>query len=395
MRRGWLDRWRPKKNFEHLKIKVESWPDELPDIDLSEIERIYLDKNFYQLLPFQSNLTYTKEVMSKFLQNGTEYQPVSERRATRKSRASNPNSNESNEGQSSNLTASGRTEDTEDTEETASTNRQNVRFEPQSEQEFLNDEGVFSRLRKRLVDSVETSRNHSNSNSSQKANNSSNHKTNSSIDETLETRRNLTKESANRTNSSNQRTKSVDKSLANREVSLIRHRLVKKKVWLNEQAMLSDMNANYLSDLNDLNDLNDFSDCDVEADPEKSNKKKSDSNQSDGPVTSVLRSIRRTSNRIKNVSKSNAARTTTSSSNTRTRRPAKRKAKENLRCDEMVSFAADSHLDFSDLDELDAESNLKESINELHPLKAPTKQLYLFVALVFLSIFTFKFINSQ
>lgn len=472
--RGWLDRWRPKKNFENLKIRVESWAEDLSDIDLTEMERIYLDPNFYQLLPFRSNRTYTKEVMDKFLQSGSQYEPISERTRS-KTFNGYPRINEFYEA--SNRTASSssgtrevviteeaisieeaagiekaagteeavETEEVEGAEETtniedatstkevarshprtekttsnkvASTSyRQNVRFEQQTQQESSNDSGVFSRLRSRLVDSLESSSNSSkssnswtsslsdlnrqtNGNSSTNSNSSGysslngNNSKNNSSKTNGSPRRNLTlKEGTNQAIDSNQRTRSVDKALANREVSLIKHRLVKKKLWLNEQAMLSDMNANYLSDLNGLND---FSDCDdYEKGNEKGNKK---SNRSDGPVASVLRSIRRTSNRVKN-STSNTPVTTARTINTsRPRRPAKRKAKENLRQSPdnlKVTFASDSLLDFSDLDEIDAEPDLKESTHELHPLKAPTRQLYLFVALVFLSIFTFKFINSQ
>lgn len=430
-RSEWFGRWPSKrKTFENLKLKV-GWPDELPEIDVSEIERIYLDENYYQLLPFRSNRTYTRKVMSKFLGNvQTENEPITERsgasspsnrildrtpnrtsdRTLDRTSKRTTNSNKNVENQTSALIASsGLVTDSGPiassslvtdsgpiasssrcSEETTSIRNQpnfhpEEPEEPQIYQEDSDNEGVFSRLRSRLVDSdSQTS-----SNSSKSSN-----QTNASKDRPAKTRRNLTEKNANimQAPSSSQRSIPKNRTPINRESSLIKQRLLKKQVWLNEQAsLLSDMNANYLNDRYELDALGGYSDEDDCGSNQESGQDKSSC--SDDPSNSVVN--RRTSNRTKNLTKLFTAGGgfTNTTTTTKTRTPTRRKAKENVNNQE-IRFAAISQLDFSDLDDLEVEQNEKALIHELDSLKAPTKPMYLFVALLFLSIFAFKLVNA-
>ena len=404
-RSGGFGGWLPKKKvFEHLELKVGSWPDELPDIDLSEIERIYLRTDYYQLLPFQSNQTYTRKVMSKFLHNETECRPISEpvnepnttrksdsptRTSTRTStRRLNRtlNSGKNQEGESSISESSLIVSESRRTGEATCSGQQNSHPELQSDREDPDEEGIFSRLRKKLVGSVHTTSDKPTNNAGNNLNTkpkNANNKANGPKDCPLET-------NLDQATDSSQSAGQKGRILASRESSLIKQRLLKKQVWLNEQAMLkdqnqlNDMNANYLDDRNELNTLVGYSDDECDLNQEKGHR-------SEGPLNSAAK--RRTSNRTRTPSKLFTASGIASFTS---RRPARRKAKENLCTDKEVRFAADTHLNFSDLDEPEVEhnKNLRTSFHELEPLKPPTKQIYLFVAFVFLSVFAFKFINS-
>ena len=349
--------------------------------------------------------------MSKYLQNepeyetehDPEYEPVSEPSfsRTRKNSQITSNHRESQIASAIARASSSRRH----TEEATSSKKQDVHFELQPHREDSEDEdpeehleeepedehpeeGILSRLRKRLVNSVHPANS---------TNNNDNHKTNGSINRSLATKKDLKEtpnfskatQTAYSANKPNQRVSPNARSPANRESSLIKQRLLKKQLWLSEQAMLSNLNANHLDDLNALAGYSD------DEEQQESVRQLRYQRSLNGVDKSSPAIPKRMSNRKKTPSKPYRAGEIANAP--KTRRSAKRKAKENLCSNKQVSFVAD--LNFSDLDELElnetSDDNLKESIHEFDSLKAPTKQIYPYVALFFVSMFAFKFINPS